>query len=150
MDGNEHSLADIGKFPEEPHRIESGLTIQSRCWLVKENEDRGLGYELDANCHSLALFDGKTRPNPANQCVLEIVELKKVDYGIDISQLLFSRCIATLTKKCRELERLSNGAECFVNIELFAVTGRSLERYRKRTAVNQNLSVDSTFGFSLG
>jgi hypothetical protein len=136
MDGNEHSLADIGKFPEEPHRIESGLTIQSRCWLVKENEDRGLGYELDAN--------------PANQCVLEIVELKKVDYGIDISQLLFSRCIATLTKKCRELERLSNGAECFVNIELFAVTGRSLERYRKRTAVNQNLSVDSTFGFSLG
>jgi hypothetical protein len=149
MDGYEHSLADISKFPEESHRVESGLTIQSRCWLVKENENRGLRYELNTNCHSLALLDRKTSPNLANQRVLKIVKLKKVNDGIDVSQLLLPRCIAALTKKCRELESLSDSAKRFVNIELLAVSGRSLERDRKWTTIDQNFSVDSTFGLSL-
>lgn len=149
MNGDKDGLADIGKFPEKSHRVERGLTVQSGSWFVEEDKDRRFRYELNANRHSLALLNGKTRPKPANQRVLEVVEFEKVDDGINVCQLLLSRCVPTLTKQSRKLESLSHGAERFVDIKLLAVSSRSLERNGKWTTIDQNLTVDSSFGFPL-
>jgi hypothetical protein len=47
----------FSELSEELKNVPRGLRIQSRGWFVEEQEQLGLGNELDTNSQSLSLFD---------------------------------------------------------------------------------------------
>ncbi len=55
----EDSLSTIDKASHEAHNVVSRLPIKTRSWLVQKQQSR-FGYELDAQCHTLALLDAET------------------------------------------------------------------------------------------
>lgn len=147
MDSNKDSLADISKLAEESNGVESCLSIETRSRLIQEYQDGGFGDKFDTDSDTLALLNRQAISNTSNQSMLEIVKLKEVDNSLDVCNLLLARCVTALTKQRRELECFADGGEGFVNIELFAVAGRSLERHREGSTIDENLTTNGAFCF---
>ena len=72
------------------------------------------------------------------------MQFEKVNDGIDVCKLLFARRLAALTQKCGELKCFADCAVGFVNIELFAVTCRSLEGDGQWAAVDEYFTMDGS------
>ena len=130
MDGDQNCLTNVGKLPKEANSVESSLSIKTGGRFIKEDQDRWLRNEFNANGDALTLFNRETSANASNECVFEIVELQKVDDSVNIGKLLLTRGLAALTEKSRELECFTNRAEGLVNIELLTIACGTLERYR--------------------
>ena len=54
MDGDEDSLSSGSELAEEADDVEGGLAVEPRGGLVKEEQQLGLGSELDSNGDPLA------------------------------------------------------------------------------------------------
>lgn len=55
----EDRLATVHEASQEAHNIVSRLSVKTRGRLVQEKQSR-LSHELNAQCHTLPLFDGQT------------------------------------------------------------------------------------------
>lgn len=150
MNGDEDCLADVGELAKETNSLEGGLPVKTRGWLVEEDKNGWLGDELNTDGEALALFDGETRSDTTDECVLNVVQLEKIDNCVDVSKLFLLRSVAGLSEKSAELKRFSDGTQWLVNIKLLTVTCRTLERDWKLAPINHDRSVDSTVSLTLG
>jgi hypothetical protein len=57
MNGTQDSLSVFSKLSEELKNVPRGLRVQPRSRFIEEQEQFGLGNELDTNSQSLSLFD---------------------------------------------------------------------------------------------
>ena len=57
MDHAKNGLTLVCKLPQEPNNVPCTLTIQSRGRFVQEQQQLGLGGELDTDRETLAGFD---------------------------------------------------------------------------------------------
>lgn len=57
MDGTQDLLAGSSEFSEESNNVVGGLTIETGCRLVEEEQEIGLGGKLDTDSNSLSCFD---------------------------------------------------------------------------------------------
>jgi hypothetical protein len=52
MNRDEDSLSDFREFAQEAYRVVCSLTIETRSRFVEEDQNTGLGYELNTNCET--------------------------------------------------------------------------------------------------
>ena len=108
VDSDEDGLADVGELAEETDGVVGGLAIETGGGLVEEDEDAGLGDQLDTNGHTLALFDRETGADATDEGIGQIMKLQKINDGVDVLELLLTGNLTGLTKEGRELEGLTD------------------------------------------
>ncbi|PMB69223.1 hypothetical protein BM221_003861 [Beauveria bassiana] len=150
VDGDEHRLPDGGELAQKLDGAVGRLPVEARRGLVEEDEDAGLGHELDANGDALALLHGQAGADLADERVGEGLELEQVDDGVDVGELLLARRLAALAEKRRELERLADRRVRLVHVELLAVARGPLKGDGERAAVDEDGTGNGAVRLALG
>jgi hypothetical protein len=75
MDGAEDALASGSQLAQEPDDVEGALAIETRRRLVEEEQQLGLGRELDADRETLTRLNRQAKAGEADESVGEILEL---------------------------------------------------------------------------
>lgn len=175
MDSTQDGLSSRGELSQERHNQVGALTIQTRSRLIEEEEgtdvrqssrefiDLRLADQFNTDSQTLSLFYTETSTRSTNQGVLDIVQFQKINDDIDIGQLFLNisfrsesdvlrahlvRERSGLSKQSREFQSFSNCSLWQVNINLFAITGSTLEGNWELFAVHQHFSLDLSVGFS--
>ena len=92
MDRAKDSLALVRQLPQEPDDVPRALAIQSRGRFVQEQQQFGLGGELDTDRKTLAGFDVQRHDDRVG----ERLKFQEFDDLLDICVLLFLRDVVRL------------------------------------------------------
>lgn len=98
---------------------------------------RGKGKRVDAR-QPLPLFDPKTSSRHSYDRVGDVVQLQKVNDGVDVGESLLLRRRTRLPEHSAELESLSDGRLREMDVDLEAEASGSLERKRKGLTVDED------------
>jgi hypothetical protein len=117
VDRAKNSLALVGKLPQKPDDVPRALTIQPRRWFVQEQQEFGLGSELNTDRETFASFDVQGE----HKGVGEGLKLQKLDNLLDIGVFLLFRDVVRLPQVSGKPHGLTDGSCAFVYIHLFSV-----------------------------
>ncbi|GKT49565.1 uncharacterized protein ColSpa_09746 [Colletotrichum spaethianum] len=144
VDRAENGLSGGGQLPKEAHNVEGALAVQTGGGLVEEEEELGLGGQLDTNGDTLALLDRQAELGRSNNAVGNVLHLKQGDDLLDVRESLRDRGLVGLAEEGGESEGLADGLGRVMKIELLGVRGASLELLSGLDAVNEDITVDNT------
>ena len=144
VDRSEDGLAVVGELAEEEHDRPRRLRVETRGRLVEEDEEGGLGGELDADREALALLDVEAHADLADERLGVRLHLEELDDLLDVGELLGLGRRARLTEEGREDEGLAHRRRRHVRVLLLAVARLALERLRERLAVDEHVARDDT------
>lgn len=69
-----NTLTGGSELPQEPNNIEGRLAVETRCGLVKEEQELRLGSQLDTDGESLPGLDAETETGETDESIGEILE----------------------------------------------------------------------------
>jgi hypothetical protein len=127
MDGAEDALASGSQLAQEPDDIEGALAIETRRRLVEEEQQLGLGRELDADRETLTRLNRQAKAGEADESVGKILELAANVRGA--SERRRSSGAASLAGDAQQLKNLLNVVVLLLlaDVEGLAQVGRVAE-----------------------
>ncbi|GKT65725.1 hypothetical protein ColTof4_03509 [Colletotrichum tofieldiae] len=144
VDGAENGLSGGGQLLEEAHNVEGALAVKTGGGLVEEEEELGLGGQLDTDGHTLALLDRQAELGGSNDAVGDVLHLQQGDDLFNIRESLRDRGLVGLAEEGGEAEGLADGLGGIVEIELLSVRGATLELLSGLDAVDEDVAVNNT------
>jgi hypothetical protein len=95
---------------ESPHQIErvAYLAVETRCWLIKEQEQLRLRSQLHTDGEQLALFNVQTFAWNTNDCICEVCHVQHLDHLLDVIVFFLLANRFGLAKHSREAKGLAH------------------------------------------
>ena len=140
MDGAKNSLALVRKLPQKPDDVPRALTIQPRRRFVQEQQQFGLGGELNTDRETFASFDVQGE----DEGIGEGLELQEFDDFLDIGVFLLLRDVVRLPQVSGESHGLTDGSCAFVYVHLFSVGGSTGEVASEWLSIDKEITRDDT------
>jgi len=146
VDRAKDSLALVRQLPQEPDDVPCALTIQSRGRFVQEQQQFGLGGELDTDRKTLAGFDVQRHDDRISKGL----KFQEFDDFLDICVLLFLRDVVRLPQVSRKPHGLTDSSRALVYIHLFGVGSATSEVAAEGPSVDEKITGDDTDILPLG
>ena len=146
VDRAKNGLTLVRKLPQEPNNVPRALTIQSRGRFVQEQQQLGLGGELDTYRKTLAGFDVQRYDDR----ISEGLKLQEFDDLLDICVLLLLRDVVRLPQVSREPHGLTDSSCAFVDIHLLGVGGSTGKVAAEGPSIDEKITGDDTDILPLG
>lgn len=148
MDGTQDGLTGGSKFSQETDNVEGALTVETGSRLVQEEQELGLGSQLDTDGKSLSSFDTETVTRETNHGVGEILEFQQFEDFLNIVVLFRLGDVGGLTEVGRVSHGFTNSGSPFVNVLLFDIGGTLLESDVGSSTVDLDITTDDTGSLS--
>ena len=122
VDGAQNFLTGVAQFLEESDNVVGALAVETRGRLVQEQEQVGLGGELDTDSHSLTGFHAEAETGHTNHGVGEVLQLEQFDNIFTVGILFLDGDGLRLTKVGRKAECFTDSSGPLVNILSVSIT----------------------------
>ena len=140
VDRAKNSLALVGELPQKPNNVPRALTIQPRCRFVQEQQEFGLGSELNTDRETFASFDVQRE----HKGVGERLELQKLNDFLDVRVFLLLRDVIWLSEVSGEPHSFADGSCTLVHVHLFSVGGSTSEVASERLSTDEEITRNNT------